>query len=105
MRRSGRPCADDRLAHEIRGGLVVEPFTIEAAPGPEVERQADERLLPFGSPAARAKALGERPCKVGELRIDRGLDDIIQCRDAAAITLNLLEHRRTPAVPPIELTQ
>ncbi len=49
----------DGGCHQVSGGFVVEALAGQAAPGPEVEREPDQRPRPLRSPAADAEGGGQ----------------------------------------------
>src|SRR5689334_10026027 len=72
----GRDCR----RHHVGRGFVIEALVREAAPGPEVESEADHGMKPFGAPAARDERSGQI---AGEPRlhpIDVLLQEPIQLR-------------------------
>src|SRR3954471_2877945 len=88
--------------HQVGGGLVVEALAAEATPGPEVDRQPDQRRHSLRFAAACGEAAGQGVCKPRRHAIEVLPQELVELRDRGAVAEEPAEHRLDLAVPAVE---
>jgi hypothetical protein len=71
--------------HQVSGGFVVEALARQAPPGPEVEREPDQRTRPLRSPRADAEGGGQVIGELGLHAVDGLLQEPIELRHGGAV--------------------